>query len=76
MGHIAFSRSFNMLCDGKLHYAVRMIRSGMSLLGAFSPVPWLIRLGFEIPVHPAAQNLHRLLTWCLKQMDERTQVAS
>ncbi|KAL6715385.1 hypothetical protein ACLMJK_006346 [Lecanora helva] len=71
MGYIAFSRSFDMLSKKQLHPAARMIRSGMSLLGPFSPAPWLIRLGFEMPLHPAARSLHRLLSWCSTQMDER-----
>lgn len=39
MGEFAFARSFNMLVDEKWHFAPRMIRTAMRLLGTFSPVP-------------------------------------
>ena len=46
----------------------------MSLTGPFSPVPWLIRLGFENPIVAIARDLHKLLKWCSEQMDERINV--
>ena len=76
MGQFAFSRSFNNLRDKRLHDTVRMIRSGMRLVGPFTPVPWLIRVGFENPMTSMARDLHRLLIWCSKQMDERINVIS
>ncbi len=74
MGQFAFSKSFNNLKDQKLHVATQMIRSGMSLTGPFSPVPWLIRLGFESPIVAIVRDLHKLLKWCSEQMDERVNV--
>lgn len=74
MGQFAFSKSFNNLRDRKLHDAIRMIHSGMSLTGPFTPVPWLIRIGFENPIAGMARDLHRLLKWCSEQMDERIEV--
>lgn len=74
MGQFAFSKSFNNLRDRKLHNAIRMIRSGMGLIGPFTPVPWLIRIGFENPMAAMAQDLHKLLKWCSQQMDERIEV--
>lgn len=74
MGQFAFSKSFNNLRDRKLHNAIRMIRSGMGLTGPFTPVPWLIRIGFENPMAAMAQDLHKLLKWCSQQMDERIEV--
>ena len=74
MGQFAFSKSFNNLRDKKLHEALTMIRTGMSLTGPFSPVPWLIRIGFENPILAITRDLHRLLKWCSEQMDERIEV--
>ena len=74
MGQFAFSKSFNNLREKRLHEAIRMIRSGMSLIGPFTPVPWLIRIGFENPVTTIARDLHKLLRWCSEQMDERINV--
>ena len=51
-----------------------MIRSGMSLIGPFTPVPWLVRIGFENPIAPMARDLHKLLRWCSEQMDQRIAV--
>jgi hypothetical protein len=75
MGYFAFSKSFNMLRDKKHHDAIHLIRSGMSLVGPFSPVPWAIRIGFEIPLMSMARDLHRLLGWCAEQMDERIEAS-
>lgn len=75
MGYFAFSKSFNMLRDKNYHHAIRLIRSGMSLVGPFSPVPWAIRIGFEIPVISMARDLHKLLRWCAEQMDERIEAS-
>ena len=74
MGQFAFSKSFNNLRDKRLHEAIRMIRSGMSLIGPLTPVPWLVRIGFENPVTTIARDLHKLLTWSSEQMDERINV--
>ena len=76
MGQFAFSRSFNNLRDKRLHDIVQMIRSGMRLVGPFTPAPWLVRLGFENPITSMARDLHRLLIWCSNQMDERMNVIS
>ena len=51
-----------------------MIRSDMSLIGPFTPVPWLVRIGFEDPETTMARDLHKLLRWCSEQMDERINV--
>lgn len=74
MGQFAFSKSFNNLREKRLHEAIRMIRSGMSLIGPFTPVPWLVRIGVENPVTTIARDLHKLLRWCSEQMDERINV--
>ena len=74
MGQFAFSKSFNNLREKRLHEAIRMIHSGMSLIGPFTPVPWLVRIGFENPVTTIARDLHKLLKWCSEQTDERINV--
>lgn len=53
MGHFAFSKSFGMLESQKWHYSVQMLRAGLALVGPFTPVPWLVRIAFDIPILPS-----------------------
>ncbi len=70
MGQIAFSKSFNMLENGEWHHAIQTLRSGMALVGPFTPVPWLMQLGSEFP----STSLKRMFVWCTQQMDDRIKV--
>ena len=72
MGDLTLAKSFNMLIDERWHYAILMMRNFMYLLGPFSPIPWLARLGFGIP--GAAQGWKKWVAWCTHRMAERVLV--
>lgn len=76
MGEFAFARSFNMLCDEKWHPAVRLLRKAMSLLGPFSPVPWLAQIAFYVtPWMFVVRDWLSMMEWCKQRMGERIQVS-
>ncbi|KAI9745627.1 MAG: hypothetical protein M1818_001161 [Claussenomyces sp. TS43310] len=71
MGHFAFSRSFDMLKTGTWHHAVSMLRAGLAIVGPFTPVPWVVRIGSDLPILPQVRDLLAMQKWCARQMDER-----
>lgn len=72
MGEFAFGRSFGMLRDEKWHFAVRLLRKAMSLLGPFSPVPWLAQIAFYItPWMFVVSDWLAMMQWCKDRMGER-----
>ncbi|KAL8964360.1 MAG: hypothetical protein Q9183_004506, partial [Haloplaca sp. 2 TL-2023] len=71
MGHFAFSKSFDMLKDQSWHHAVEMLRRGLALVGPFTPVPWLVRLSFDMPILRVVRDFQSMAAWCAKRMDER-----
>ncbi|OTA99276.1 hypothetical protein M426DRAFT_325260 [Hypoxylon sp. CI-4A] len=74
MGEFAFARSFGMLQDEKWHFAVRLLRRAMSLLGPFSPVPWIAQIAFYIvPWAPIVKDWLGMMEWCKERMSERIQ---
>lgn len=75
MGHFAFSRSFGMLESQEWHYIVQLLRAGLALVGPFTPVPWLVRLAFDIPLLRIVRDFHSMTSWCTKQMNERIKVS-
>ena len=74
MGHFAFSKSFGMLKGQSWHHAVEMLRRGLALVGPFTPVPWLVRLAFDIPILRVVRDFQSMAAWCAKRMDERIEV--
>lgn len=76
IGDVAFSKSFNMLRDQQWHFAVKMLRRAMTLLGPFSPVPWLAQIAFHfIPWMYLIRDWFKMTRWCKRQMDERVKVS-
>lgn len=69
MGHLSFGKSFNMLATGKRHFAIDLMKNGMTLLGHFTPTPWLARIGFSIP--GVASGWKSMFVWSDAQMRER-----
>lgn len=49
MGEIVFSMDFGMLRTGKPDPVIEMNKQGITLLGQFTPVPWLFLVIFGIP---------------------------
>jgi hypothetical protein len=50
MGVFGFGRSFHMLETDEFYTALDMMKRFMALLGPLSPVPWLCRIGMQIPI--------------------------
>ncbi|KAL8696833.1 MAG: hypothetical protein Q9224_002597, partial [Gallowayella concinna] len=71
MGQSAFSKSFNMLKTQKWHHVVQLLRAGLELVGPLTPVPWLVRIGFDIPIMPVVRDFQKMEAWCAERMDER-----
>lgn len=69
MGQLSFGKSFDMLATGKRHFAIDLMRDGMTLLGLFTPMPWLARIGFSIP--GVASGWKSMFVWSDAQMRER-----
>jgi len=75
MGDFAFARSFDMLRDEKWHHVVIMLRRAMSLLGPFSPVPWLAQIGFKfLPGLWVVKDWYSMMNWCKTRMTDRINV--
>lgn len=74
MGHFAFSKSFGMLESQHWHNSIQMLRSGLALVGPFTPVPWLVRIAFDLPILRIVRDFQSMETWCAKLMDERIEV--
>ena len=74
MGYFAFSKSFGMLKNRKWHSIVNMLRSGLAFVGPSTPVPWLVRIGFDLPIVRIVRDFQTMATWCGKMMDERIKV--
>ena len=47
MSHMAYGKSFGMLDEGQWHHIVQKELGALQLLGPFSPVMWLARLGLR-----------------------------
>lgn len=75
MGQFAFSKSFGMLRSQTWHESVQLLRAGLALVGPFTPVPWLVRIAFDIPVLRIVRDFQSMASWCTKRMDERIEVA-
>ena len=73
MGNLAFRESFDMMKEGKSHFAVDLIRGGMALLGPFSSVPWLVKIGLNLP--GIAQSWKKMLQWSEEQLQQRLKVS-
>jgi tryprostatin B 6-hydroxylase len=75
MGEFAFAKSFNMLQDEKWHFSVTLLRKAMSLLGPFSPVPWIAQIAFYItPWMYIVRDWLGMMDWCKARMTERIEV--
>ncbi|KAK4173614.1 putative cytochrome P450 E-class, group I [Triangularia setosa] len=72
MGEFAFGQGFEMLQSQKWHWAVRLLRRAMSLLGPFSAVPWLAQIAFYItPWMWIVRDWLGMMKWCKQRMGER-----
>lgn len=74
MGEFVFNKSFDMLENQQWHYIIIRLQSALSLLGPFSPAPWLIQLGFKLgPRFSALKDWDDMVAWCEGQMRQRVE---
>jgi hypothetical protein len=72
MGDFVLSKSFNMLSDRRWHPFVASLQNALSLLGPFSPTPWLLHVGLKLaPRIMAVRAWFNVNVWCHSQMSER-----
>ncbi|KAK4663060.1 hypothetical protein QC763_600690 [Podospora pseudopauciseta] len=72
MGEFAFGQGFEMLQSQKWHWAVRLLRRAMGLLGPFSAVPWLAQVAFYVtPWMWIVRDWLGMMEWCKERMGER-----
>lgn len=72
MGDFVFSKSFNMLQMQRWHHIITRLQRAISLLGPFSPSPWLIHVAFHIvPPFWALRDWFDSVAWCQNEMCDR-----
>lgn len=72
MGDFVFNNSFGMLQSQEWHHIIILLQRALSLLGPFSPVPWLVQLGFKLlPRVWILKDWFDMVAWCEKQMRKR-----
>jgi len=71
MGDLTFSKSFNMLSDQRWHFMVTRLKTSIGLLGPFTPVPWLMRIGFAMPIFKVVREWNSMINWGADRMVER-----
>lgn len=71
MAAVAFNTSFNMLRDGKEHFAIKMLNVGLSEAAILAPVFWLINIVLRSPL---PSKLASFKDWCKQQSDLRRKV--
>ncbi|KAI0973579.1 cytochrome P450 [Xylaria arbuscula] len=75
-GEFAFSKSFRMLQDRKLHPIIRLMVDGISGGSSVGYVPWLVQLGKSLRPRPSrVKDLESMLQWYRECMNERLQVS-
>lgn len=77
MGDFVFSKSFDMLHQQQWHHIIVRLQRALSLLGPFSPTPWLIQVGFKLaPRVGVLKDWFDMVAWCERQMRVRLDDAS
>ncbi|GAP90252.2 putative cytochrome p450 [Rosellinia necatrix] len=72
MSDFVFCKSFNMLRDHGWHHIIVRLQRAMSLLGPFSPVPWVVQLGFRLlPDIWKLRDWRETVEWCRQQILSR-----
>ena len=77
MGEFAFAESFGMLDNAQYHHVILMLRKAFKLLGPFSPVLWLARIGLGLfPRTWRMADWNVMMAYCRERMDHRIKVRS
>ncbi len=75
MGEFAFAESFGMLDNQHYHHVILMLRRALNLLGPFSPVLWLARIGFALfPYVWRMADWNNMMAYCQEKMNQRIKV--
>jgi hypothetical protein len=72
MGDIAFGKSFEMIQNGKPHFALDLLREGMKPLGVLGPIPWAFCILTRVPGLGA--GFKTFVSWCAEQVEKRKKV--
>lgn len=72
MGDLVFSKPFDMLQNQKWHHIIVRLQRALSLLGPFSPAPWLVQIAFKLaPRVSVLKDWFDTVAWCKTQMRNR-----
>ena len=72
MGDLVFSKPFDMLQNQKWHHIIVRLQRALSLLGPFSPAPWLVQIVFKLaPRVGVLKDWFDTVDWCKTQMRNR-----
>ena len=75
MGEFAFAESFDMLDNQHYHHMILMLQRALNLLGPFSPVLWLARIGFALfPYVWRMADWNNMMAYCQEKMNQRIKV--
>lgn len=72
MGDIAFGKSFEMIQNGKPHFALDLLREGMKPLGVLGPIPWAFCILTRVP--GLGNGFKTFVSWCAEQVEKRKKV--
>ncbi|KUI73113.1 Tryprostatin B 6-hydroxylase [Cytospora mali] len=72
MSDWTLSKTFEMLENESWHHIISGMRDARSLLGPFSPAPWMFQLGIHLlPRVGPIKGWHDMTCWCAAQMKKR-----
>ncbi|KAL9120139.1 MAG: hypothetical protein Q9187_003309 [Circinaria calcarea] len=72
MGEFAFNQDFGMMRRQEWHFAITLFRRALSIIGPFSPIIWLIKIGFAfLPWFWKIGDWFAMLAFCKQQMNNR-----
>ena len=72
MGDLVFSKPFGMLQNQEWHHIIVRLQRALSLLGPFSPAPWLVQIAFKLsPRLGVLKDWFDTVAWCKTQMRNR-----
>jgi tryprostatin B 6-hydroxylase len=69
VGDLAFGKSFDMLKNGRIHFAIELLQRGMAPTGLLTPISWMIPVMAAAPI--IGSEYRRLCDWCAEQVEQR-----
>lgn len=72
MSDWTLSKTFDMLKNERWHHIVVGMRRARSMLGPFSPAPWMFQIGMHLmPRVGLIKGWYDMMAWCAAQMTNR-----